>query len=133
MLYSCSISTPITSTEVNPTHTKLDITKGVITQWQVFFPPGSEGTLKIRVTKGSVPLFPLSYASYIHGEDMLMTVPEFLYLNTEPFELDILTWNDDIVNSHTLTLYVTILPLWVLYPFSPQYHNLIMEEQIRGL
>lgn len=133
MLFSADILTEKSTTVFAPKQSSLGITKGVITQWIIFFPAGSRGALRFRVRIGTRYLLPMTPSSYMKGENVQLTIPDWHYIKDAPFKLDIYSWNNDSIDDHEFKLDVSIMPLWTLYPFSEQFAQLLREERLQAI
>jgi hypothetical protein len=109
MVYNKTVTITKNTVISNPQATKLQIGRGVIKQWTVLFPPGSEW-------------------GYIACDEATLVFPDWRYISQPPYELDIYSWNTDTEYDHSFILYVAIVPLWTEYPYSPQYKKLLLRE-----
>lgn len=130
MIFSYPIITPLNTPIDVPVRTVINITKGVITGWFVFFPRGHWGECRLRVKKGDHPLLPANGEGYIYGDGTVFKSKDFVHVKNPPYKLDVFTWNLDTINAHELLFIVTIVPLWTLSPFSTTLMNLVSKEEI---
>ena len=130
MIYSTKITVTKNTTENSPLHTQIPIKKGVINQWNVYFPSGSRNTTAFRVRKGGIYILPFNASESVKGDNIHFIFPEFIFIGNPPYTLDVDAWNEDLVNDHFFTLYISIVPAFTLYPFSSQMIDLAREEEV---
>lgn len=133
MVYSINVSTTKNTIQSSAKHTKIYLSRGVITKWDIFFPIGSEGSTRFRVTRGSDEILPRNSNGYIAGNEANFSFPEHYFLREAPYILDIYSWNLDTGFDHEFLLYISIIPFRALYPFSRYYAEVEREEELIGL
>lgn len=132
MIFSFDITTPKNTPPETPLKTVLDITKGVIHHWIIFFPPGHWGECRVRVRRGSDYILPINPESFISGDNFKFSGDDFIYIRSEPYKLDVYTWNIDPQFEHTIYIQIFIKPLWTFHPMS-DHMLLLLEQEETGL
>jgi len=130
MIYSYTISTPKITPENNPLITPLPIGRGVIHYWHILFPPGSLGTVRFRIKKGGDYMLPDNPDSYIRGNDTVFKGKDFKFIDNEPYELSLYSWNLDSYNDHEIDISIFQLPVWTFSPLSEHLADLVENEEI---
>ncbi len=116
MLYSVSITTNANTTEVNAKVTSLKLTDGVIHEVGIYFPPGCAGLVYCQIYDGGHQFVPSTQGQFLRGDGMLIKSREFYEIATSPRFIDIKTWNLDDAYDHTIEIYISLLPKFVLLP-----------------
>lgn len=130
MIFSFSVETPPSTTAIAPLKTILPIAKGVIHRWQIFFPPGPWGELRMCIKKGSEPILPINPEAFLSGDNFTFMGDEFKYISSEPYNLNLYTWNLDTIYAHSVYIYLFMKPLWTFTPYSPEMLRIIEEAEL---
>jgi len=133
MIHSAIITVPASTTQANPYEQTIQISRGIIHRWIVYFPPGSLGEVKLQLMHGGEHILPSTGEGYLLGNDFKLEGDDFREMLSEPYELIARGWNDDTVYDHTIYLWTFIRPVWSYMPYSPDFLALLEEEEIRGL
>lgn len=128
MVYSFDISTPANTARNAQQITRLPIDRGVLVNWAIHFPHGSEGKLYIRLKRGFDTLLPRDELGYFKGDDYTIGGQEFVYIKYPPYVLSVHTWNLDTTHAHSCNGEIFIMPLWSLSPFSEQFTELLAAD-----
>ena len=106
MIYSSLITTSAKGSKATATRTPLRITSGLIWLLEVDFPPGCVGLVHVQIFDGGYQLLPGSPGETLSGDGRLLRYDD-LYLKTAaPFELTIVTWNEDELWDHNIQVRV---------------------------
>lgn len=106
MIYSALITNTPGGTAQNPTRTVLKITKGLIWLMEVDFPSGSMGLAHVQLFDGSYQLLPASPGKTLSGDGRLLRYDDLYLKEAAPFELVIVSWNEDELWDHTIQVRV---------------------------
>lgn len=106
MVYSSTITSTLGKTESTKTRTSLKISKGLVYQWELYFPPGSSGLLHVRILDGSYCLLPSTPSESFAGDNVKFTYEDLYLKQSEPFELYIDHWNEDEDYNHKFFVHV---------------------------
>lgn len=109
MVYTATITSPLGKTESTKSRSVIKITKGLVYQWELYFPPGSSGLLHIRILDGSYCLLPSTPSESFVGDNIKFTYEDLYLKQTEPFELNIDHWNEDEAFNHTFYFHVGLV------------------------
>src|SRR3990170_1257068 len=115
MIFTKKVTTLANTSQFSPQVTRLNLTRGVIDQWIIFFPVGHEGEHFLQIKQGSRWLLPLNPSEGISVINQTLIIREFLIFDKEPLSVDVHTWNTDTVNSHDLFISINILPKYYYY------------------
>lgn len=110
MLFTAAIDTPANTPKNSPVLTSIPILNGTITQVMVFFPPGSNGLVHLKILWGLVQLFPANEQSDLAGGYVMIAWPESIAIDTEPLSLTCVTWNEDDTFDHTIYVHIVETP-----------------------
>lgn len=80
---------------------------------------------------GSQFVMPHNPGSFITGDGVPLVGDDNFLLLSEPYELDVVSWNIDTVNQHTIYLNVFIKPVWAFFPMSTRFLDILEGEEIR--
>lgn len=106
MVYTSTITSTKAKAESTKTRTVIKITKGLVYQWELYFPPGSSGLLHIRILDGSYCLLPSTPSESFVGDNVKFTYEDLYLKETEPFEFNIDHWNEDTAYDHTFYFHI---------------------------
>ena len=104
MIYSTSITTANSKSKASATRTKLKITKGLIWLLEVDFPPGCVGLVHVQIFDGSYQILPASPDKTLSGDGRLLRYDDLYLKSAAPFELTIVTWNEDELWDHNIQI-----------------------------
>lgn len=117
MFYEWAISIPPAKTKTDPVKVKLNLKKGVITQWSVKIPAGHHALACLTIWDGERQIVPENPDSRIRGDDESLPIPFFFRIGEEFYTLEARGWNDDPTNTHTFYLRCSDLPEYVALPY----------------
>ncbi len=106
MIYAASITTLPGRTEATATRTTLKITSGLIWLLEVDFPAGCVGLVHVQIFDGKYQLFPASPGKNFAGDGQLLTYDDLYLKEVAPFELTVVTWNEDELWTHHIQVRV---------------------------
>lgn len=102
MIYSVNILTPENTPIIEPKKTIIKLSRGLIYQFDIYFPPGSSGLMGIAVFEVNHQLYPFNTGSFFLGDNVTLTYPDLHELTEEQNELTIHTYNLDTDYEHLL-------------------------------
>jgi hypothetical protein len=100
MIYSYDITTPASTAKALPLRTPLQLTKGLIYQVEVEFPPGPLGYHHVTIFDGGHQIWPSNSESSFHGDNGFITFQESYLKLAAPYEFVAVTWNEDDTYEH---------------------------------
>jgi len=115
-LYQKTINISANTLQTNAVESVLKINKGVIHKIEVQFPSGCAGLVHCQILRNRTQIAPLNLDENIASDGKIISWREFIEFNTNPTELVIRSWNEDDTYSHQITIYVHMLPKFVLVP-----------------
>lgn len=102
MIYGASITASAGGSAANPDRTTLKVTKGLIWLVEVDFPPGCAGLMNVQILDGKYQICPASVGYSLKGDWALLTYDDLYLKEAAPWELTIITWNEDELWDHTV-------------------------------
>ena len=137
MIYQATIKTPIILYTLHPLRTVLKVSKGLVYKIEVDFPPGPQSLLKVRIFDGGHQMWPSSPDECFKTDNYCISFDDTFLKLAEPFQFDILTWNEDDTYSHNVTVRIGMVSQDIyMARFLPsmayeQLLTLIREEQAK--
>lgn len=95
MIYTKTITEGSGGSAGNPSQYHMSVTAGLLYQFELYFPPGSSGLLKVRIADGSYPLYPSEPSEWFFGDNTLISFPDKYFLNSPDQCLTIWAYNED--------------------------------------
>lgn len=117
MIFQATVTTPANTTQNSPLITTIKVCKGIIHQFDVYFPPGAQGLHRIILRRAVHQLIPTSSAEYLAGEGAYITAKEHIDISDEPTELTIHSWNLDDTYQHTAFVRLYLLRKNIVTPW----------------
>jgi len=102
MIYAYDITTEANVTQSAALRTPLKVTKGLVYQVEVEFPPGPLGLCHVSIQDGGYQIWPSNSEFDFHGDNGYITFPDTYLKLTAPFEFTAVTWNEDDTYDHTI-------------------------------
>lgn len=106
MVYTKTITITNNTTRPNATETLMTITSGLIWLLEVDFPGGCCGLAHIQIFDGSYQIFPASPGESFACDGITLKLDDLYYKLEPPYQLKIITWNEDTLWNHTLSVRV---------------------------
>lgn len=117
MIYRFGIPTTTDDTKASPKKTILPLTKGIVHQLDVVFPPGCAGTLHVIIRDALHQVWPTNPDENFAADGQVITFKEHYDLEEEPYELQAYTWLEDASHPHSCIIRLGILPRRILTPW----------------
>lgn len=114
MIYSFYIETPANTSELAPLVTELKISRGIIHQVFIGFPPGLQAECHLTLWREGHQVWPSSPDQDFAWEDYTFPFIEWLPIETEPYMMWAHTWNDNPDYDYPILVILCILPREVL-------------------
>lgn len=102
MIYAYDITTAVGVTAASPQRTSLKVTKGLVYQIEIEFPPGPLGLLHVSIWDGGHQIWPSNPDFDFHGDNGYITFPDTYLKLVEPYEFTAQTWNEDDTYGHQI-------------------------------
>jgi len=100
MLFKKFRSVPANTTILNPDWQKLDIAKGTIKQWLIFFDPEAADLLHVRIEYHGTQIMPFSGSEWLVGFFTDAPMEDNIEIGYLPYVLDIFAYNEDDTYPH---------------------------------
>ena len=117
MIYRFGITTTTNYTKASPKKTILPLTRGVIHQLDVVFPPGPSGKLHVAINDALHQVWPTNPDESFASDRDSISFKEHYELEAEPYELQAYTWLEDAIYPHLAIIRIGILPRKILTPW----------------
>lgn len=106
MMHFTEIDVPAGTTESNPVIVRLNTRAGVIRYVAVFFPAGTQDTVKVRLADNFQSFGPSG--GWISGDDMKVDWPERYRVQGPPYELNVIAFNESTTAPYTVKVMVVV-------------------------
>jgi hypothetical protein len=104
LIYQHEIVSPANTPATDPSQGEIHVINGVITKFNLMFPPGSAGLLKVQVFWREFQVWPTTPGQYFYGDNYVFDFPENFPVSEQPFVLRIEAYNEDELYSHSAIL-----------------------------
>lgn len=111
MLFKKFRSVPANTTEANQDWQKLNVVKGTIKQWIIFFDPEAADVLHVRISYHGVQIMPWGGKDWLVAFFSDAPLDDDLVIDTPPYELDIEAYNEDDSYPHEYYIHPVIIPV----------------------
>jgi len=109
MIYTANITTPAGTLRTDPKRTILKVTKGLVYRVSFYFPPGSKGLMGVAVFDGLFQCWPSSVNEYFVSDDDTIGFEDLLIKESQPFEFEVVTYNEDESFDHFLSVRIGLV------------------------
>uniref|UniRef100_A0A6H1ZPF4 Uncharacterized protein n=1 Tax=viral metagenome TaxID=1070528 RepID=A0A6H1ZPF4_9ZZZZ len=115
MFYKYELIIPASTPKITPEELEIKLPFGVIHHVEIYFPPGCEGEAKAQIIHNEFQLFPSNPGKWFAGDEFPIKFNEDYRLPENFNLLRLKGYNDDTVNSHTVTFRIGVKGEWRLY------------------
>ncbi|MBU1213562.1 MAG: hypothetical protein KJ587_20195 [Alphaproteobacteria bacterium] len=115
MFYKYELEILTTNTKSNPAELEIKLPFGVIHHVEIYFPPGCEGEAKAKIEHAELQIWPSNPKEWFAGDEFPIVFNEDYRLEEDFNILKLYGYNDDTVNSHTVTFRIGVKGEWRLY------------------
>lgn len=109
MIYAKDITTPKNTPASAPVITPLILTRGLIYKVEVEFPPGPSGYLHCFMLHGSHQFCPIPDGETFRSDSAVIDFEDTYPMQTEPFRINIHTYNLDDTYDHWLQVRIGVV------------------------
>jgi len=109
MFYDFAITVPKETTESAPVTEELKLTHGVIHRIEVEFPIGTLALAHCRLLHWEHQAWPTNPPGSFATDGYTIGIDENFELDTAPYTLKAVCWNDDDTYAHTITIRVGVM------------------------
>jgi len=106
MIIQKSINIPANTLLSDIISTDIKLSKGLIYQLDIYFPPGSCGLAGICIFSNEVQLYPNEIGEYFTGDNNLISFPDTEIIKEPPYILNVEGYNIDTVYDHKIIIRV---------------------------
>lgn len=103
-------SVAVGTTANAPDWQKLEVRKGTIKQWVIFFDPEAANLLHVRIEYHGLQIMPFSGSMWMVGFFSDTPFEDNIELDQPPYELDIFAYNEDDSYPHEYYIHPIIIP-----------------------
>jgi len=111
MDYLATIDTELNTTADSPKSTTIKLTAGYLLGGFLYFPSGPAGKLHCVVKHGLHQILPVNNGENYALDDAVVKLHFGYMIDVPPYQLEVLTWNESVTYSHTLTICIALDPL----------------------
>ena len=102
MFYEYPLTVPASTDQADPTVSRIQIIKGVISNVEIFFPEGCNSLVQTTVSRGLRQLWPTPPAVSLSDNDYHINFREDFPILEPPYELILRGWSSDTIYPHTI-------------------------------
>lgn len=110
MIFVHNIKTPPNTPSDNPLRTSIPIIEGTLTLLSIQFPPGCNALAHMKLLWGLYQLFPSNEQGDFATGGETITWDEAIEITAEPLEIVAVSWNEDTVYDHTISVRIVMQP-----------------------
>ena len=110
MLKTYVVCVPPNTSSDNPTKTKVELPRGILTQTKILIPAGHNGLTGIRILRGIEIIVPWHQETFIKGSNVVIADPTNLECEDDPTILTVEAYNEDDTYQHCFYLYFVVQP-----------------------
>jgi len=107
--YNFSITVPADTSKDSPIETELQLTRGVVTGGQIYFPYGCNNMVHLIICDANGQLYPANKQDTFNGNGVAIPLIGRYVLDSEPYRLIAKAWSPGTFYNHTLTLTLNVL------------------------
>jgi len=130
MLFSGDITIPAGTALNAPVREHIELTKGLISQIDVFFPPGNSCLAFITFNRSIHQIYPTNPDGYLKGDNVLITGPVFHHIRDHPTIVTVKGYSPDARFDHTVYFNIWMKLPWQMNPFSDEWYTLVLEDSV---
>ena len=108
MRWGQSITVTAGTSQSSPETLRVKLSLGIIERGVVFFPPGCHGYVHIAFFHREHQFLPNHPRETIAGDDYVFDMALDYELSEKPANIEIVTWNEDTTNPHTIQVQVFV-------------------------
>jgi hypothetical protein len=103
MYYQLELAIPPNTTKDNPQYDALGVTSGNIISLSIYFPWGCAGLVGVQILRNTYQLMPLTRGEWLIGNDIYIVSEYNFSIDVDPYELNVVSFNnDDTYNHHPI-------------------------------
>ena len=110
MLFDFDLLVPLATSESSPTELLVPLTKGILTQIRVTFPPGAATLVYVVVRDRLNQILPANREGSLNFDNAVIVSNLKLSLNDPPYELRLLGWSPNTFFNHRINFQFDVSP-----------------------
>lgn len=126
MRYRVGITIPAGTTQADPEIVTLNLEPGLITEVELFFPPGHAGLTYLQIYHQTRQIFPLTPGEAFRGDDTVVQFPEEYPIREVPYAVELHGWAPTATLDHIVFVGITVQSL--LVPQVPEGVSVALPE-----
>jgi len=130
MLFTGEITIPAGTALNAPVLEHIKLTKGLITQIDVFFPPGNSCLAFITFNRAIHQIYPTNPDGFVKGDGILLQGNVFHHIKDQPLTVTVMGFSPDARFDHTVYFNIWMKIPWQLNIFSDEWWHLTSEDSI---
>ena len=111
MLYEYPLTIDANTAATSPATLDAPLAPGTVVRVDVQFPRGCVGLAHVQIWRREHQIWPGNVDGDISAEGLVVSWPEDLDLDDEPYEVQLRGWNEDDTFPHKITFRFALLPL----------------------
>jgi hypothetical protein len=115
MFYKYELTIPKSTPENDPEMLEISLPFGIIHHVEIYFPPGCEGEAKAKIEHNELQIWPSNPKKWFAGDEFPIKFNEDYHLEEDFNILKLYGYNEDTINSHTVTFRIGVKGEWRLY------------------
>ena len=109
MIYNFVVTTPANTPIEEPQISRVQLMKGLLYKFALYFPPGGSGLVGVSVYEASVQLYPYNRKNWFTGDNLMLAFDDLYNIVNDNQVFDILTYNLDTDYDHIIQLSLGIV------------------------
>jgi len=104
MVYTKTITEAAGGSISNPSLYRMPVTAGLIYRFELYFPPGSSGLLKVAMKDGDSAMYPSEPGEWFFGDNHVIQFDDLYWISSDPYSLAIWCYNEDEAFEHVFQI-----------------------------
>lgn len=130
MLFSSEITIPAGTAVNAPVEVDIKLTIGLITQLDVYFPPGNSCLAFVTFSRSRHQIYPTNPDGYIKGDGVKITGNVFHHIKNPPLIVTVKGYSPSAEYDHTVYFNIWMKLPWQLNFLSDEWWNLAAESSV---
>jgi len=131
--YNYTVTVPANTKKEDPVVVEATLTRGVLAGGEIFFPLGCAGLCHVVVADGRGQLYPANAEDSYHGEGYPVPLIGRYKLDSAPYKLSIIAWNEDDTYQHQPQVSFHVLTEEEMNPFEVLKDFVEIMKRLMGL
>ncbi|MBI2869388.1 MAG: hypothetical protein HYX96_06150 [Chloroflexi bacterium] len=118
MFYDFSFTVPANTPASAPASLEMKLTRGIVHNVKLLFPPGPHGMVKVGILHGLHQFLPTNPDGYFASDDENINIDEHYELTEAPFILKAVGYSPGTTYNHTISIRIGILSPEIIEPYA---------------